>query len=134
MTYRIIGLLTGLLAASQTLAGHHEASEAIKPIVSAGQVVVVYEVPCSNAAAGLAILKDLVAYEGGASPVSYSSTLTQSTDAVIGAIDLHKSMAAMEQAFAWQAGDETWTAMQAKALAICDVTLDQIGTKIYTAQ
>ena len=58
MNYRTIGLVTGLLAASTALAGHHKASETMKPAASSGQVVVVYEVPCANPDQGVARLKE----------------------------------------------------------------------------
>lgn len=134
MTYRLISLLTGLLAAGQAVAGHHEASESMKPMASSGQVVVVYEVPCVNPDQGIASLKEVIQYEAGTSPIAYTSVATKLDDALVGAVDVHQSMAAMEQAFAWQESDETWLALQAKALTACEAQLDQISMSIHSAQ
>ena len=134
MNYRTIGLVPGLLAASTALAGHHEASEAMKPIASSGQVVVVYEVPCVNPDQGVARLKELIGYEAGKSPIAYTSVATKLGDALIGAVDVHQSLAAMEQAFTWQEADATWLAIQAKALKACKAQLDQISMRIHNAQ
>ena len=134
MNYRAIGLVTGLLAASTALAGHHKASETIKPAASSGQVIVVYEVPCANPDQGIALLKDVIQHEADTSPIAYTSVATKLSDALVGAVDVHQSMAAMEQAFAWQESDEAWLAMQAKALAACGADLDQISMSIHSAQ
>jgi len=134
MNYRTIGLVTGLLAASTALAGHHKASEAMKPIASSGQVVVVYEVPCVNPDQGVAGLKELIGYEAGKSPIAYTSVATKLGNRLIGAVDVHQSLAAMEQAFSWQESDETWLAIQAKALAACGADLDQISMSVHSTQ
>ena len=134
MNYRIIGLVTVLLAASTALAGHHKASEEMKPVATAGQVVVVYEVPCVNPDQGVAGLKELIGYEAGKSPIAYTSVATKLDDALVGAVDVHQSLAAMQQAFAWQEADETWLAIQAKALKACEAQLDQISMRIHSAQ
>ena len=134
MNYRIIGLVTGLLAASTALAGHHKASEEMKPVATAGQVVVVYEVPCVNPDQGVEGLKELIGYEAGKSPIAYTSVATKLDDALVGAVDVHQSLAAMQQAFAWQEADETWLAIQAKALKACEAQLDQISMRIHSAQ
>ena len=128
------GLFTGLLAAGTALAGHHKASEEMKPIAAAGQVVVVYEVPCVNPDQGITTLKELIRYEAGKSPIAYMSVATKLDDALVGAVDVHQSMAAMQQAFAWQEADETWLAIQAEALKACEAQLDQISMSIHSAQ
>ncbi|MDC3365459.1 hypothetical protein OAV86_05310, partial [Pseudomonadales bacterium] len=66
--------------------------------------------------------------------IAYTSVATKLSDALVGAVDVHQSMAAMEQAFAWQESDEAWVAMQAKALAACGADLDQISMSIHSAQ
>ena len=106
----------------------------MKPIASSGQVVVVYEVPCVNPHRGIATLKSVIQHEANASPIPYSSVATKLDDALVGAVDVHSSMAAMEQAFAWQENDDTWLALQAKALKACEAQLDQISISIHSAQ
>ncbi len=150
MKYQIVALLTGLLVSSQSLGGHqmllggvlagnqalaedHHASEHTTPIAKPGQIVVVFEVPCTDSAQSLAILNELIAYEAVNSPIAYSSVAVSINESTVGAIDVHESMAAMEQAFAWQEGDETWTALQAKAFEACSTSLDQLTAKIYNA-
>ena len=133
MKYQTFALLTGLLVSGQSFAGHHDASETMVPIANAGQIVVVFEGPCTDSAQGLAILNELIAYEAVNSPIAYSSVAVSINESTVGAIDVHGSMAAMEEAFAWQEGDETWTAMQAKAFEACSTPLDQLTAKIYNA-
>jgi hypothetical protein len=95
---------------------------------------VVYEVPCVNPDQGIATLKELIGYEAGKSPIAYTSVATKLDDALVGAVDVHQSMAAMQRAFAWQEADKTWLAIQAKALKACEAQLDQISMRIHSAQ
>ena len=127
-------LLTGLLVSSITSAGHHEESHTMAPVASADQVVVVYEVPCKNVQAGLTTLKDLIAYEVGASPIAYSSSPGLIGDAAIGAVDLFSSASSMEKAVAWQDSDTQWKALQAKSLQACGVNVDEIKATFIFAK
>ena len=134
MKNRYLILLSGLLVSSLTMAGHHEESKTIAPVASAGQVVVVYEVPCKNVATGLATLKDLIAYEVSTSPIAYSSSPAVIGENAIGAVDLHLSISSMEKAVAWQEGNEKWKALQAKSLMACDVNADDIKAIVLAVQ
>ena len=134
MTTRLLLLLSGLLISSLTIAGHHGESKTIAPVASAGQVVVVYEVPCKDVATGVATLKDLIAYEASASPIAYSSSPGTIGDGAIGAVDLHLSIASMEKAVAWQEGDKKWKALQAISLKACDSSVDGIKVTVMAAQ
>jgi hypothetical protein len=134
MINRFLVLLTGLMVSSMALSGHHKESEKLAPVASAGQVVVVYEVPCKNVVAGLASIKDLIAYEVKASPISYSSSPATIGEGVIGAVDLHLSVASMQNAVSWQESDAKWKAMQAKSLEACGVTADDIKATIILAE
>ena len=59
MINRYLALLTGLMVSSITVAEHHKENQMLAPVASEGQVIVMYEVPCSNMEAGLATLKNI---------------------------------------------------------------------------
>ena len=134
MTYKKLLMIAVLLMSNSAIAGHHEKAGTLMPAAMAGQVVVAYEVPCANPAAGADSLKALIAYEASASPVAYSSVATTIGDAKVGAVDVHRSTGAMEQAFSWQEQDETWLSMQADALALCGADLESIGMSVHVVQ
>ncbi|MGB1190657.1 MAG: hypothetical protein ACPHAN_12685 [Pseudomonadales bacterium] len=128
-TFIFAMILPGLVSA-----GHHEEGEALRPAAKSGQVIVAYSVPCVDPAAGVAILKELIAYESDAAPVDYSSVATIIDDETVGAVDVHTSNEAMQKAFAWQEQDEKWLGIQARALGICEADVNAIATAIHVAQ
>ena len=134
MINRTLVLLSGLLFSSVISAGHHEEAKTLAPVASAGQVVVVYELPCENVEAGLATLKGLIAYEVGASPIAYSSSPGIIGDAMLGAVDLHESISSMESALAWQESDAKWKAMQSKSMEACGVNVEDITATTILAK
>ena len=134
MINRYLALLTGLMVSSITFAEHHKENQMLAPVASEGQVIVMYEVPCSNMDAGLATLEALIAYEAEASPIAYSSSPVMIREGVMGAVDLHLSVSSMEKAIAWQASDEKWKALQATSLEACNINIDDITATTMVAQ
>lgn len=130
---RLVGAMA-LLVSTVAVGGHHEEGEAPMAAATAGQIIVAYEVPCADPVAGAARLKALIAYEASASPVAYSSVATTIGNAKVGAVDVHSSMQAMDKAFAWQEQDDTWLAMQALSLTVCETDLDSIEMSVHIAQ
>jgi S-methylmethionine-dependent homocysteine/selenocysteine methylase len=127
-------LLLALVSPVAVFAGHHEQGEGIQPAASGGQVIVAYRVPCVAPAAGVAVLKELIAYESSVAAVNYSSVATVLDDETVGAIDVHASTEAMQRAFAWQEQDEQWLAIQMRALGTCEAGISDIETSIHRAQ
>ena len=64
--------LLSLVLSATVSAGHHEKGEAPMLAAKPGQIVIVYHWPCADADKGLALLKEMIAYERDASPVSYT--------------------------------------------------------------
>jgi len=116
-----------------SLAGHHEKDE-LEPAASGGQVIVVYEVPCVDPSKGISLLKELIAYESGVAGVSYSSVSTVLGDQRVGAVDIHASVKAMEDAFAWQEQDQEWLDKQASALEVCKAAMSEIVMRVHMVQ
>ena len=98
MTYKKLLMIAVMLMSNSAIAGHHEKAGNLMPAAMAGQVVVAYEVPCTNPAAGADSLKALIAYEASASPVAYSSVATTIGETKVGAVDVHrcKQLSAMD--------------------------------------
>ena len=134
MINRHLALLAGLIVSSISFAEHHKEPQTLSPVASEGQVIVVYEVPCSNMEAGLATLKTLIAYEAESSPIAYSSSPVMFREGVMGAVDLHLSASSMEKAIAWQEGDAQWKALQATSLETCNVSIDELTATMMVAQ
>jgi hypothetical protein len=134
MINRHLALLAGLMISSISFADHHKELHTLSPIASEGQVIVVYEVPCSNMVAGLTTLKTLIAYEAEASPIAYSSSPVMVRDGVMGAVDLHPSASSMKKAIAWQEGDKKWKSLQAISLEACNVNIDELTATVMVAQ
>ena len=134
MINRYLALLTGLMVSNITFAEHHKENQMLAPVASEGQVIVMYEVPCSNMEAGLATLKTLIAYEAEASPIAYSSSPVIISSGVMGAVDLHLSEASMEKAIAWQESDAKWKDLQAKSIEACSINVEDIKATVLVAQ
>ena len=92
-------LTASTLAAPIAFAGHHEG---IQPPAKTGQVVVTYRGNCPSAAVDSTLekIQKNIAYERANSPVLYASSPGVWADGKIGAVDIHKSQQAMEDAFA----------------------------------
>ena len=128
-----VSLMTTLSVASITAtAGHHES---LKPPAKPGQVVVTYRGDCPAQAVEGAIsqVKEIIAYERKNSPVLYVSSPGVWTDGKVGAVDVHASKEAMEQAFAWQASDETWSSSYDAIAASCGITVADFEVSILEA-
>lgn len=126
-----------VVGAGVAAAGHHEMAEGeIALAATSGQVVVVYKLDCAEDQkdAGIAIVETLIAYERGHSPIPYSSTLGRWDDGLLGAVDIHSSLASMEAAFEWQANDETWSALNNQMLETCGVEADDLQVSIMVAE
>ena len=67
--------LMSLLLSVAVSAGHHEKGEGPMLAAKPGQIVIVYYWPCADADKGLALLKEMIAYERDASPYPYSCLL-----------------------------------------------------------
>jgi len=121
------------LGAAQAMAGHHEE---LKPPAKPGQVIVTYRGTCptDSVDAAIARVKEVIAYERANSPVIYASSPGVWADGNIGAVDIHASKAAMEQAFAWQAGDATWSASYDAVAATCGITVEDFKVSILEAR
>ena len=134
MINRHLALLAGLMFSSMSFADHHKEPQTLSPVASEGQVIVMYEVPCSNMDAGLATLEALIAYEAEASPIAYSSSPVMIREGVMGAVDLHLSASSMEKAIAWQEGDAKWKALQATSLETCNININDLTATTMVAQ
>ena len=105
---------------------HHESDESsLMPVAKPGQVIVTYrgQCPAENADKAISIVKKTIAYERKNSPISYSSSPGMWSDGTVGAVDLHDSLEAMEEAFAWQAADKKWSSLYDKVAKACGITI-----------
>ena len=59
--------------------------------------------PCADTDNGMALLKEMIAYERDASPYPYSASPAIHTDGALVSVDVHSSAESMEKAVAWQA-------------------------------
>jgi hypothetical protein len=67
--------------------------------------------PCGDTGAAVGILRKLIAYEAGATPIPYSSVPVVHNAYSVGAVDVHSSLEAFEEAGEWQANDMQWQEM-----------------------
>lgn len=123
-------LLTLLLSAAVS-AGHHEKGEGPMLAAKPGQIVIVYYWPCADADKGLALLKEMIAYERDASPYPYSAAPALHADGAVVSVDVHSSAESMEKAVAWQGADATWQAQFAEMEAACG-SVDDLSTNVLT--
>lgn len=115
-----------LLSSLFVFAGHHEANEVLMPVAKPGQIIVIYrgECPSGKIDESIAIVKKTIAYERKNSPVLYSSSPGVWSDGMVGAVDLHDSIEAMEKAFEWQANDKKWSDLYDKVAETCGITVE----------
>ena len=118
-----------LLASAAVNAAHHE-KETIAPAAAAGQVIVVYEWPCRDTEAAVGILKKLIAYEAGATPIPYSSVPVVHNPYNVGAVDVHSSMESFEKAGKWQANDTQWQEMLQEMATGCGSPVENLDVKV----
>ena len=126
-------MLMTLLITATALAGHHEKGEGPMLAAKPGQIVIVYYWPCANADEGMSVLKEMIAYERGASPHPYSAAPAIHSDGALVSVDVHSSAESMEKAVAWQEADAAWQAQFAKMEAACG-SADDLSVNVLTMQ
>ncbi len=123
----------GLLMPGLATASHHEKSEGVALAAQPGQVMIVYHWPCADADRGLALLKEMIAYESKAAPYPYSAAPAIHEDGALVSVDVHSSADSMEKATAWQADDEAWQAQFAEMEAACG-SADDLSMTVLSMQ
>ena len=125
--------LLALLLSATAVAGHHEKGEGPMLAAKPGQIVIVYYWPCADADEGMSVLKEMIAYERGASPHPYSAAPAIHSDGALVSVDVHSSAESMEKAVAWQEDDPAWQAQFANMEAACG-SADDLSVNILTMQ
>ena len=115
------------ISSLHVFSGHHESNEMLMPAAKPGQVIVIYrgECPSGKIDESIKLVKKTIAYERKNSPVSYSSSPGEWSDGMIGAVDLHNSVEAMEKAFEWQSGDKKWSDLYDQVAKTCGTTVEE---------
>ena len=126
-------MLTTLLISATAAAGHHEKGEGPMLAAKPGQIVIVYYWPCADTDKGMSELKEMIAYERGASPHPYSAAPAIHSDGALVSVDVHSSAESMEKAVAWQEADAAWQAQFAKMEAACG-SADDLSVNVLTMQ
>ena len=126
-------MLMTLLISATAAAGHHEKGEGPMLAAKPGQIVIVYYWPCADADEGMSALKEMIAYERGASPHPYSAAPAIHSDGALVSVDVHSSAESMEKAVAWQEADSAWQAQFAKMEAACG-SADDLSVNVLTMQ
>ena len=126
-------MLMALLISATAAAGHHEKGEGPMLAAKPGQIVIVYYWPCADADEGMSVLKEMIAYERGASPHPYSAAPAIHSDGALVSVDVHSSAESMEKAVAWQEADAAWQAQFAKMAAACG-SADDLSVNVLTMQ
>ena len=126
-------MLMTLLISATAAAGHHEKGEGPMLAAKPGQIVIVYYWPCADADEGMSVLKEMIAYERGASPHPYSAAPAIHSDGALVSVDVHSSAESMEKAVAWQEANSAWQAQFAKMEAACG-SADDLSVNVLTMQ
>ena len=116
-----------IIISLNVFSAHHESNESgLMPVAKPGQVIVTYRGQCEekNIDKAISMVKKIITYEKKNSPISYSSSPGAWSDGTIGAVDLHDSLEAMENAFAWQAADQKWSSMYEDVAKACGITIE----------
>ena len=116
-----------IIISLNVFSAHHESNESgLMPVAKPGQVIVTYRGQCEekNINKAISMVKKIITYEKKNSPISYSSSPGAWSDGTIGAVDLHDSLEAMENAFAWQAADQKWSSMYEDVAKACGITIE----------
>ena len=90
--------LMALLMSATAAAAQHEKGEGPMLAAKPGQIVIVYYWPCADADNGMALLKEMIAYERDASPYPYSASPAIHADGALVSVDVHSSAESMEKA------------------------------------
>ena len=123
----------GLVMPGLASAGHHEDSEGVALAAQPGQIMIVYHWPCADADKGMSLLKEMIAYERGASPFSYSASPAIHADGAVVSVDVHPSAESMEKATAWQASDEQWQSLLGQMADACG-SVDDLTANVLTME
>ena len=126
-----VSVLMALLGSTTALAGHHEEGEAPMLAANPGQIMIVYHWPCADADKGISLLKEMIAYERGASPYPYSASPAIHADGAVVSVDVHPSAESMEKATAWQASDEQWQSLLGQMADACG-SVDDLTANVLT--
>ena len=129
----VLLVFIAIFFADETTADHHKN---LQPVAKPGQVIATYRGDCPSEAVDGVIeqIKTIISYERKNSPVLYSSSPGIWADGKVGAVDLHDSKESMEEAFAWQASDETWSSSYAKIAASCETTVEEFEVVMLIAR
>ena len=129
----LLSAFVAIFFAYESSADHHKN---LQPLAKSGQVIVTYRGDCPSEAVDGVIeqIKTIISYERKNSPVLYSSSPGIWADGKVGAVDLHDSKESMEEAFAWQASDETWSSSYAKIAASCETTVEEFEVVMLIAR
>lgn len=124
MKYLISSLI--IFLSFGAFSAHHESNEMLMPVAKPGQVIVIYRGACPSGKTdeSIAMVKEIIAYERKNSPVSYSSSPGVWSDGNVGAVDLHDSLEAMEEAFDWQSNDKKWSSLYDEVASTCGITVE----------
>jgi hypothetical protein len=128
---RVAVLIVSSLLAHAAVAGHHEKGEGVMLAAQPGQVLIFYHWPCADAPQGLSLLKEMIAYERGASPYPYSASPGMHADGAVVSVDVHPSVESMEKATAWQAEDAQWQSLLGQMAEACG-SVDDLTANVVT--
>lgn len=126
-------LVVAAILPTLAVASHHEAGESVRLAAQPGQIMIVYHWPCREADRGLALLKEMIAYERTASPFPYSAAPAIHADGAVVSVDVHPSAASMEKATEWQNADEKWQALLNSMTEACG-SLDDLTANVLSMQ
>tara|TARA_Y100000287_G_C14008663_1_gene251067 strand:+ start:54 stop:464 length:411 start_codon:yes stop_codon:yes gene_type:complete len=136
MLKNLILVTTLLLSSFSFSMGHLDHEKSLHPVAKSGQMIVTYQGDCSkgNAKKAMQLIDKIIAYEKKNSPIKYSSAPGTWSDNSIGAVDLHDSEDAMNQAFDWQSNDKKWSDMFDSIAKTCGITTDDFDINIMEAK
>ena len=136
MLKNLILLATFLLSSFSFSMGHLDHEKGLHPVAKSGQMIVTYQGDClkGNAKKAMKLIDKIIAYEKKNSPIKYSSAPGTWSNNSIGAVDLHDSQDAMNQAFDWQSNDKKWSDMFNGIAKACGITTDDFVINIMEAK
>ena len=99
-------------------------------------MVVTYKADCKKGdpEKAMKLIDEIISYEKKNSPIKYSSAPGTWSDKSVGAVDLHASQKAMDDAFEWQAGNKTWSNMFDQIASACGITTDDFVIDVMKAK
>ena len=136
MLKNLILVTTLLLSSFSFSMGHLDHEKSLHPVAKSGQMIVTYQGDCSkgNAKKAMQLIDKIITYEKKNSPIKYSSAPGTWSDNSIGAVDLHDSEDAMNQAFDWQSNDKKWSDMFDGIAKTCGISTDDFDINIMEAK